>query len=304
MKKIASVDIGTNSVLYSLFEASGASKLRDVYFERHSPRIGSKLKGAKRQAISKESYAHLLKIMRRIVSHAEKNSADAILVAATNPLRIAANGKDVKENLEWDLGIPVEILTSEREADLSFLGAVGPLKKDKEAMIIDLGGGSTEFVIYRGARRRVFESLPEGAVSLTEVFDSAGKIDASRFGDYLKYLDRYTKTAKSIAKKVRCPITLVGGTSSTLGWLLDKEIMSKPRGVALSRKNLALLVDILGGLNLSCRRELLAIDKKRAEIIFAGAFWLLYLFNTMEIGKAQASPRGLRHGLALDFLLS
>ncbi len=302
MKTIASVDIGTNSVLYSLFEISGKSKLNEIHFERNSPRIGSQLKGAKKPRITKESYTSLLKILKRVVKHAEKNQADSILVAATNPLRIAQNGKEVKQNLEWDLGIPIEILTPDKEAELSFLGAAGPLSGTKEAMIIDLGGGSTEFVVYRGKKRKSFVSLPEGAVSLTEQFGTTNSIDKTKYEDYTVCLDRYKKQVLKIAKFTSGPITLVGGTSSVLAWLLDNDFHTNKAGKIVTRNDLRFLVDILAGLDLNCRKKLLTIDKKRAEIIFAGAFWLLYLFNTIEIRKAKASPRGLRHGMALEFV--
>ena len=70
--------------------------------------------------------------------------------------------------------------------------------------------------------------------------------------------------------------------------------------MVLTRSDAELFVNLLAPLNVSCRRRLLEIDKKRAEIIFAGAFWLGYLFNTLDIEKSRATSRGLRHGMVTD----
>ncbi|MCK5127080.1 MAG: hypothetical protein KAR42_12575 [candidate division Zixibacteria bacterium] len=302
MKKIASVDIGTNSVLYSLFDVTGKNRLTETHFERHSPRIGSNMTGSKKPRITETNYQTLLKIIRRIVKHADKNQAEAVLIGATNPFRIAQNGTQIKKSLEWEIGVPVNILTPKQEAEMSFLGAIGPLADNKTSMIIDLGGGSTEFVAYRGKQRTVFKSIPEGAVSLTEKFDTRLEADKKRFSEYEASLKGYNRSLAGIKRHVDGKIVLVGGTSSALAWLLDNSFHLKAKGTDISLKELTFLVNMISGLNLTCRRQLLSIDKKRAEIIFAGAFWLLYLFNRLDIKKVQASPRGLRHGMALEFL--
>jgi exopolyphosphatase/guanosine-5'-triphosphate,3'-diphosphate pyrophosphatase len=302
MKKIAAIDIGTNSVLYSLFEVKGKADIRELHFQRHSPRIGGRLAGRRKPTITGENYAVLKTILVRDVDHAMKAGADDILIAATNPLRLAKNGRQVRKRLQLDIGHQVSILSSDREAHLSFLGAVGRLDRAETAVVIDMGGGSTEFVVYRGHRRQAFVSIPEGAVSLTEKFDSQTKARREDFPEFEKMLCRYRKRADIIRPYLDAPIYLVGGTSTALAYLKDEHIHQKRRGVLLTRREISRYVEVLADLSLTCRRQLLAIDKKRAEIIFAGAFWYNYLFKVLNITKARATPWGLRHGMAIDFL--
>jgi len=302
MKKIAAIDIGTNSVLYSLFEIKGGKIGEESYFQRHSPRIGSKLAGQKRPIISEESYAALKKILTQNTGHALRHGADKILIAATNPLRLAQNGRKIRQRLESELESEIVILTPEREAYLSFLGAVGALRKDQTAMVIDMGGGSTELVVYQGDERKAFLSLPEGAVSLTERFKSTGKVDSGKFPIFEKYLSRYDKKLDLVRPYVHFPIKLVGGTSTALAYLKDHNILQKPKGVVLTNGEIEHFAGLLASMNLGRRRQLLGIDKKRAEIIFAGAFWYSYLFKILSLKKAVATPRGLRHGMAADFV--
>lgn len=302
MKYIAGIDIGTNSVLYSLFEIKGSKIARDLYFERHSPRIGSKLAGNDRPLITDISYINLKKIIEKNIRHALKAGAEKVLIAATNPFRLAKNGGEVKKRLENELGCKIAILSPDREAYLSFLAAAGHLGKDQTAVVIDMGGGSTELVAYRGEKRLAFISLPEGAVSLTEKFQSQHKVDPDNFEDYENYLSGYAKQVATILPYIDSPVKLVGGTSTALAWLKDSDILSKPSGITLTGKDIKRSVALLAPLTLTRRRQLLGIDKNRAEIIFAGAFWYVYLFKILGIKRAVATPRGLRHGLVMDFL--
>jgi exopolyphosphatase/guanosine-5'-triphosphate,3'-diphosphate pyrophosphatase len=302
MPKIAAIDIGTNSVLYSLFRTIGRSQLRETHFERHSPRIGGNLKGKSNPLITEQNFTNLRKILTQNINHAKKSGASKILLAATNPFRLAKNAKEIKRRLDSDLGHNIQILSSDREAYLSFLGAVGKLRATQTAVLIDLGGGSTELVVYHGDKRIAFVSIPEGAVSLTERFRSSKKVKTEEFADFERYLSQYDKKAKRVQQYLKFGLTLVGGTSSALANLKEDDFLANQKEVTLSQNDLNMFVNILACLSLSCRRDLLAFDKKRAEIIFGGVFLLGYLFKILDIEKAKATPRGLRHGMALDIL--
>lgn len=300
MKTIASIDIGTNSVLYSLFEIRRKTKIDEIHFERNSPRIGGKLKGRRR--ITDESYDTLRRILKRQVKHAARNGAEEVLIAATSPLRLAENGREVKKRLETDLNCRVAILSANREAYLSFVGAVGRLKSNRTAVVIDLGGGSTELVVYCGGKRLAFVSLPDGAVSLTERFEATGEVSPEIFPQFDNYLSRYDKRISTILPYLKHPVTLVGGTSAALAFLKDKDIHRLRRSVIITADEIDIFTRLFSELNLPCRRQLLTVDKKRAEIIFSGSFWLGYLFKILKIHKATATPRGLRHGMVVEYL--
>ncbi|MDD4050721.1 MAG: hypothetical protein PHR28_02325 [candidate division Zixibacteria bacterium] len=299
---IAAIDIGTNTVLYSLFSAGGKTGLKELHFERHTPRIGTRLAGGKRSRISEESYLRLRRILKKNIAHARKNGAQYILIAATNPFRLATNGRAVRKRLQSDVQCPIEIVSPAREAYLSHLGAAGRLDSDLPALVIDLGGGSTEFIVYRGERRLLFHSLPEGAVSLTERFDSGKRIDFASFPIYEKYLARYDRKLKGIKPYASAGVVLVGGTSSALALLKDGRFVNLPKGLSLTRDNIDRFTMLWADASLTERRRLLDTDRQRAEVIFAGTFWLKYLYKMLGLKKATATPRGLRHGLVLDFL--
>lgn len=302
MRKIAAIDIGTNSVLYSVFEVVRKQHLREVCFRRESPRVGSKLQIGGKANISNQSFDSLLKVLQGYLRHASGNNVQRVLIAATNPLRKADNGREVRDRLRDSLGLKVVILSPSEEARLSFLGAVGRLPKKKTAVAIDMGGGSTELVAYCGDKRKAFVSIPEGAVSLTDRFKTARFADVSRFTDYSAYLSQYNKQIATITPYLNSPVFLVGGTTSALAYIKAGERFFTGRGLAISLLEVEKFPFGLALMNLADRRSLLPDDKKRGEIIFAGAFWLWHLFKIAGLKKGIATPRGLRHGLALEYL--
>jgi len=299
---MAAIDIGTNSVLYSLFEIDRRKRLEEVFFKRESPRLGGNLSGRTKPCISEESYEAVRRILRRNIKHARKNNAREIIIAATNPLRLAVNGKNIAARLSKDLGVKVEILSSDREARLSFMGAVGKLRTDQTMALIDLGGGSTEIAVYRGAKRLAFVSLPEGAVSLTEKFKSTGSISPDDLPGFERILASYKKSVKPILPYCKSRFILVGGTTSALAYLKDNDFHRLDKKTDLTVSEIQIFISLLSRLNLKGRRQLLEIDKKRAEIILAGAFWLSYLFKILGLKQAVATGRGLRHGLICERL--
>lgn len=302
MKRIAAIDIGTNSILYSLFEFRPGNDPNEIYFSRYSPRIGANLKEEAHPLISEKSFQSLNKILKKVVSHATKNRADDIIIAATNPLRLAHNGKQIRDRLQESLGCRIEILSSKKEAELSFVGAVGTLRKNQVRTVIDLGGGSTELITYRGPEMIGFTSIPEGAVSLTDKFKITGPVLPEQLAGFEKQLSGYKrKVARFVSKMDGRPV-LVGGTSSCLAMIKDERIISEKSRVTISRDELDLLVTILAGLDNAGRRKLCRLDKKRAEIIFAGAFLLAWVFKDMGLTEAEATSAGLRHGLARQYL--
>jgi len=252
--------------------------------------------------LSKKSYRLLHKVLSNDLNHARESGAKVILVAATNPFRVAKNGRLVKRELERELSCRISILSPAQEAFLSFLGGVGGVGGEQIGVVIDIGGGSTEIAAYRKGKRLAFVSIPEGAVSLTENFCRIAKVKEENYPLFEAYLDKYEREIEHFISYVDLGVTLVGGTSSSLVQLKDSRFLFSDRMVALTRQEIAHFTYRLSCLNLTGRRRLLSFDKARAEIIFAGSFWLGYLYKKLGISKAKATRRGLRHGLVLDYL--
>jgi len=300
--RIGAIDIGTNTVLYSLFDVLDGENIAEIHFERHSPRIGEHLKSSRRPMITEESYRKLLAILRKHLAHSRRHKAEAVVIGATNPFRVARNGREIQKRLQAELGPAIGILSSEREAYLSFLGAVGRLRGSQKALVVDMGGGSTELVAYQGKKRLAFVSMPEGAVSLTEKFKAASRVKREDFDEFFAYLGSYTSMLKPFRRYINYPVTVVGGTASALAYLRDRAFFETGGEAQVSLEEIAVMANMLAGLTTACRRKLLDFDKKRAEVIFAGAFALWFLFKHLELPGARLTHRGLRHGLALDFL--
>ena len=168
-KLVASIDQGTNAVRLLVVDAA-VSPPRQLALEQRIVRLGGgfseegKITGAaiERAFAAQREYGSILRNL----------GCTDISAVGTGVLRQAPNAGDFVELVRSEAGIPLEIISGEREAELSVLGALGALGVGADApgryLVVDVGGGSTEFALWQGGEIRARISIPIGVVSLTE----------------------------------------------------------------------------------------------------------------------------------------
>ena len=112
----------------------------------------------------------------------QQNKADKIIAVATAAIRNASNGQELTKLVAEKTGINLHILPGTAEAFLSFLGTVNTLSV-KDGILFDLGGGSTELVLFRDRQIVESVSIPMGAVNTTAMFNIRGILSNSVFSD-------------------------------------------------------------------------------------------------------------------------
>ncbi|HEX2984768.1 MAG TPA: hypothetical protein VHO28_14590, partial [Ignavibacteriales bacterium] len=165
---IASIDIGTNTVLALFAEINGGKSIKTIRNEYRMPRIGKGLKPG--LPISEDKVAELMKILEEYSMMAKELNCEKILAAGTNAFRIASNASEIRTIIKNKFGIDVNIVQGKDEAYLSYLGAVYPEYAGSENLVIDIGGGSTEIIFGKDADISYSKSFQIGVVSLTEKF--------------------------------------------------------------------------------------------------------------------------------------
>jgi exopolyphosphatase / guanosine-5'-triphosphate,3'-diphosphate pyrophosphatase len=158
---IASIDIGTNTILLLIAQANLKDKKIKVIFENQKiPRIGEGLKPG--FPISEMKEKLLLQILASFKVEAEKYNCDRILVTATHALRIASNRDELLEKIKNQLQIEVNVVSGIEEAKLTFLGCTNDFSIKEDYAVLDIGGGSTE-IIFRSWNKLASDySLPLG----------------------------------------------------------------------------------------------------------------------------------------------
>ncbi len=143
---IASIDIGTNTVLLLIAEVDEISfEITPLLNEYKMPRIGRGLK--LNENIAVDRIEKLFTILREYKSIISKYNVDDVLVTATNALRIAANSTEIAERIKKQLSWNINIISGKTEAEFAFLGAVPVSTKNKIILVIDIGTNTVLLLI-------------------------------------------------------------------------------------------------------------------------------------------------------------
>ena len=142
---IASIDIGTNTVLLLVAEVDTVTKkinsLRNV---QRIPRIGKGLSPGRR--ISKDSIALFYSTLSEYRDIINQFRCEKVLVSATNAFRIASNKEELVSQIKEKFGFDVHVITGEEEGKFAYLGAISDYHEENNTLVIDIGGGSTELI--------------------------------------------------------------------------------------------------------------------------------------------------------------
>jgi exopolyphosphatase/guanosine-5'-triphosphate,3'-diphosphate pyrophosphatase len=209
-------------------------------------------------------------------------------IVATSAVREASNNKEFVAQIKQETGFAVDIITAEEEAELSYIGVTRSLQLAAAPLVVDLGGGSTEFMFYEG-NQRYWASLPLGAVRATEAGISAVDI-LERLKPVMKEKDRFRDK----------PLVLVGGTATTavaVKLALDVYQPERVHGEVLSRTELADLYNMVESMPLSLLRRLPGLQPERADIIGRGLLIVLLIVDCLGKNELIVSESDLLQGI-------
>jgi exopolyphosphatase / guanosine-5'-triphosphate,3'-diphosphate pyrophosphatase len=304
---IAAIDIGTNSVLMLLTTLRDNGTI-DIEQDRAVvTRLGEGVD--KNRSLSPVAIERTLSTLQDLATIAKKSGA-IIVAVGTSALRDAKNKDAFLEPAKQILGTPIEVISGNKEAELTFLGAiqevnevVGPGSNrlsDGEVTVIDVGGGSTEIIQGADGRLRQTTSLDLGAVRLMERYE----LSAPATTEQVLAINReIQKALEQCDVSLKEPLITVGGTATTLAAILGGVEPFDPRRIhrsRLSRKELGDLCDRLARMSLSERYRIKGLERARADIIVPGALILNAIQNYAKSAHLEVSTGGVRVGLTAE----
>jgi exopolyphosphatase/guanosine-5'-triphosphate,3'-diphosphate pyrophosphatase len=287
MDLYASIDIGTNSVLFlaASFE-SGRLKTRMEKIEE--PRIGRGLQET--GMISRDSIDSLERCLVDFRQTVFRLGARLVAVAGTQVFRAAENRDDVLKTISEILGHPCRVLSGEMESEIS-MTALQHCYKEKNITVIDIGGGSTE-VAMEGER----VSIPIGAVRLLESNGISPEPNRKQASEAVRPLPALKKKSTVIA---------IGGTATTLAMMQKGESVysaEKIEGTELLKKEISEWIERLAELDDERRKNITGLPPSRSDVIIPGLCILTAIMRRWRLKKIKVSAWGLRHGLILEHL--
>ncbi|NLT21290.1 MAG: Ppx/GppA family phosphatase [Syntrophomonadaceae bacterium] len=278
----AAVDIGTNSC--RLLVADGLNPGQSLVREIQTTRIGAGVD--KHKQLGQEAMDRTLQGLAKLQQITQQYNTVRTRVVATSAVREADNReifiKRVKEEIEWE----VEVITGEEEARLSYQGVRSGLNMQDLPLVVDLGGGSTEFM---AGEDKELISLPIGAVRATEAQMSITDIYA-----ILKQLGNLPETWRNY------PLVVVGGTATTMVAIkhgMHEYNREMVHGQTLTRQEVMDIYEMLERMPLNLRRRLPGLQPERADIINKGALILLLIMDYLGRQEITISESDILDGI-------
>ena len=304
----AVIDVGTNSIKLLVADVRGQTVL-PVHEESRQTRLG---KGFyETHQLQPESIARTAEAVWEFGEIAREKNAASVRVVATSAARDAVNAHQLTSAIERACGLKTEIISGTREADWAFQGVTADTELAQHPLLLlDVGGGSTEFILGHGSKKYFAHSFPLGTVRLMEKFPHADPPTRSEFNtchDWVKtFLRREVRPLlEPMLKNETGQVYLVGtgGTTSILARLekkLDRFDREKIERTILTFECVQAQRKNLWRLPLTERKEIPGLPKMRADVILPGVLIFEAVMTEFGFKQLRVSTRGLRFAAVMD----
>ena len=292
----AALDLGSNSFLCLISEKNQDGKLRVLEDRSIITRLGQSVQ--KEGKLSKEGLLRAAQAFSEFKLMMDKYEVKVVKAVTTAAAREASNFSELQD-LGLQYNIPIELISGEKEAELSFMGAVSTENKMK-SLLLDIGGGSTEMAYYLSEEDLFLRSVSLGSVRLGEMFVSDwSKLNSS---DLEKMKEQIFKTLELSWGEERPPVknwVAVAGTPTSLKAVqLGAFDVDKINGSKMLLSEVSAVNKKLLDMPLIERRKTPGLQPKRADVIPVGGLILETLMEWAHIEEIEISTGGLRYGLA------
>ena len=288
---LAAIDVGTNAVRLEIGRPLSDGSLETLHQERDPIRPGEGVfEGG---AMPRPVADRLVAVMRRYAALCRRDGA-RVRAVATSALREARNQAEVLRRVRREAGLELEVISGREEARLICLGVLRGRPRGVRSLVLDIGGGSTEVATARGEEPDALWSVSVGAVRLTEIFGSAGRLRKAR----LAAMRAFTAEAFREALPPRFPHPRAAlGSSGTIGAVVG---FAAGGGRRATFREVRRAAEAVARMTPAERRR--HFDPRRAEIVAAGAVILECAMRHLRLDAVAAVDTGLRNGVLLDLL--
>ncbi len=294
----ATIDLGSNS-FHMIVARESNDKIVIIDKMREMVRLAGGLD--KKGILSDEAIQNGIQCLEKFGQRLKEIPTSNVRVVGTNTLRKARNGNKFLSKAHAALGHEIDIISGREEARLIYTGVANTIfDNENKRLVIDIGGGSTEFIIGKNFEPILTESLYMGCVNTTNEYFSNGEINAKRFRKAILFARQELESVELLYKLESWEIAY--GTSGTIRSVQDilLENQWSENGITLSA--LKKLRDKLIEFEHIDNIQLDSLNNRRTPVFVGGVAILIGCFEALEIDNLNVCHGALREGLLYDLV--
>jgi exopolyphosphatase/guanosine-5'-triphosphate,3'-diphosphate pyrophosphatase len=304
--KIGAIDVGTNSIHLVMAEISPEGDFRILGREKEMVQLGKG--GFVRHILTERAMSDGLATLKRFVKMAGLMGITRLKAVATSAVREARNGGDFVRRVRDELGLDLRVISPEEEARLIYLGVRHAVDLGEgDNLIIDIGGGSLEFIIGNAARADVLASVKLGASRLAEVFlrsdpPAAGEMKALRH-HIEETLEPLVPRAGS-RRLVRCIATsgTIQNVTTICAYRRGAQEIEPFMRLRVSRAEVKALLADLGQMTRAERSRIAGIQGPRVEAVIPATMLLHMIMRSFNLPEVEHCDMAIREGMLVDYI--
>jgi exopolyphosphatase/guanosine-5'-triphosphate,3'-diphosphate pyrophosphatase len=293
---LASIDIGTNTILLLIAEVGG-EKIKPLFEMETVARLGEGVQ--KSGILTNEAMNRGIETLSQYWERCRAMKVQKIFAVGTSALREAKNSAEFLRLVKEKLNLSIEVISGEEEARLSYLAVSKDLGEANEPiLVVDVGGGSTEFILGRGNQINQWTSLPLGSVRFTEQFIHSDPVRKEEWNTMEKKIRELLASIPHPHEPLS--MVAVGGTATTLASVeqgLEEFIPQKIHHFVLRREDLKNQLLLYRSRTIEERKKIPGLPAARADVILAGGAILYLTTEELNCPSALISCHGVRYGL-------
>jgi exopolyphosphatase/guanosine-5'-triphosphate,3'-diphosphate pyrophosphatase len=304
-RRLAGIDIGTLTCRLLIADLTSDGPLNELCSNRRILRLGEGVDQTKR--LSSAAMDRVIQCLREWRTIIDGYQVDAATAVATSAVRDATNRDEFLLRVKQETGFDIEVIAGDEEARRTLLGIRSGLPSGVTDMLaLDIGGGSTEFILDRSGQKPIVRSIDIGVVRLCERLLHHDPPTAEELQQARDWVSRETKAAVVDMEGYQSA-TFVGtaGTITALAAMAQKLPAYEPARIHNYQLALATVQDLeqtLLSRKKADRIGLPGLEKNREEVIAAGAIIIRTVMETLGMSSVLVSDLGLREGVLIDLV--
>lgn len=305
-RRLAFIDIGTNTILCLIAELKNDGSFDVLDDLAEITRLGQGVHQTRQ--INPEGEERSFEVLQWYLERCKSLNVEEIIAVGTSALRDARNSAEVRARFREQLGLDVRVISGDEEAAYSFVAVQQGLPlKQQELLVVDVGGGSTEFI--RGNEAGVSQaiSINIGSVRLTEQFLHSDPVQEEECEKMMAAIERALAQLPPSWLKDSSILTLIGiaGTVTTLS-AVEKKLTNYSHGEVhgglLTLDEVRRQVELFQSKPIEERKAIPGLEPKRADVILAGACLIQKIMTFFHSERIIVSDHGVRYGLLHECL--